>query len=150
MPLLSWIAPLYPWSIPYNVECNVRRYQVPFFWVFGMTRFESESRAGLKFIEYCIFLSNNLFRQIYLKHRLDPNKSYHPRFEWIWNSCLWRDTPELEPHHQMQFGVIPFFRGGILLLISEYRLHIVVPTVLYFKIMPMIQYVFVQTWVVLH
>ena len=26
-----WIAPLYPWYIPYNAECEVRQYQVPFF-----------------------------------------------------------------------------------------------------------------------
>ena len=25
-----WIAPLYPWSIPYNAECKARRHQVPF------------------------------------------------------------------------------------------------------------------------
>ena len=29
---IPWIAPLYPWYVPYNAE-----YQVPF-WVFGMTR----------------------------------------------------------------------------------------------------------------
>ena len=26
-----WIAPLYPWYVPYNAECKARRYQVPFF-----------------------------------------------------------------------------------------------------------------------
>ena len=26
-----WIAPFYPWSIPYNAECKARRHQVPFF-----------------------------------------------------------------------------------------------------------------------
>ena len=26
-----WIAPLYPWYIPINAECEARRYQVPFF-----------------------------------------------------------------------------------------------------------------------
>ena len=26
-----WIAPLYPWSLPYNAECLARRHQVPFF-----------------------------------------------------------------------------------------------------------------------
>ena len=26
-----WIAPLYPWSVPYNAECYARRHQVPFF-----------------------------------------------------------------------------------------------------------------------
>ena len=26
-----WIAPLYPWYVPYNAECYARRYQVPFF-----------------------------------------------------------------------------------------------------------------------
>ena len=26
-----WIAPLYSWSIPYNAECQARRYRVPFF-----------------------------------------------------------------------------------------------------------------------
>ena len=26
-----WIAPLYPWYIPYNAECWARRHQVPFF-----------------------------------------------------------------------------------------------------------------------
>ena len=26
-----WIAPLYPWYIPYIAECRARRYQVPFF-----------------------------------------------------------------------------------------------------------------------
>ena len=26
-----WIAPLYPWSLPYNAECKARWYQVPFF-----------------------------------------------------------------------------------------------------------------------
>ena len=26
-----WIAPLYPWSIPYNAECLASRHQVPFF-----------------------------------------------------------------------------------------------------------------------
>ena len=25
-----WIAPLYPWYLPYNAECNAKRYQVPF------------------------------------------------------------------------------------------------------------------------
>ena len=29
--LLPWIAPLYPWSAPYNAECYARRHQVPFF-----------------------------------------------------------------------------------------------------------------------
>ena len=28
---LSWIAALYPWSIPYNAECKARWHQVPFF-----------------------------------------------------------------------------------------------------------------------
>ena len=26
-----WIAPLYPWSVPYNAECYARRHQVAFF-----------------------------------------------------------------------------------------------------------------------
>ena len=26
-----WIAPLYPWYVPYNAECSARQYQVPFF-----------------------------------------------------------------------------------------------------------------------
>ena len=26
-----WIAPLYSWYVPYNAECQARRYQVPFF-----------------------------------------------------------------------------------------------------------------------
>ena len=26
-----WIAPLYPWYVPYNAECSARRCQVPFF-----------------------------------------------------------------------------------------------------------------------
>ena len=26
-----WIAPLYPWYLPYCAECYARRYQVPFF-----------------------------------------------------------------------------------------------------------------------
>ena len=25
-----WIAPLYPWYVPYIVECEVKKYQVPF------------------------------------------------------------------------------------------------------------------------
>ena len=28
---IPWIAPLYPWSVPYNAECLARRHQVPFF-----------------------------------------------------------------------------------------------------------------------
>ena len=28
---VPWIAPLYPWSLPYNTECWARRLQVPFF-----------------------------------------------------------------------------------------------------------------------
>ena len=31
------IAPLYPWRVPYIAEFEARRYQVPFFFVFGMT-----------------------------------------------------------------------------------------------------------------
>ena len=26
-----WIAPLYPWYVPYNAECSARIYEVPFF-----------------------------------------------------------------------------------------------------------------------
>ena len=26
-----WIAPLYPWNVPFNAKCKARRYQVPFF-----------------------------------------------------------------------------------------------------------------------
>ena len=33
-----WIAPLYPRYEPHIVVCKARRYQVPFFKVFGMTR----------------------------------------------------------------------------------------------------------------
>ena len=40
-----WISPLYPWSLPYNAECKARRYQVPFFKIFGMTRPGIELRA---------------------------------------------------------------------------------------------------------
>ena len=28
---IAWIAPLYPWSLPYNGECLAKRHQVPFF-----------------------------------------------------------------------------------------------------------------------
>ena len=28
---ISWITPLYPWSLPYSAECWARRHQVPFF-----------------------------------------------------------------------------------------------------------------------
>ena len=28
--LFPWIAPLYPWNLPYNAECLARRYPVPF------------------------------------------------------------------------------------------------------------------------
>ena len=27
----SWFAPLYPWSVPFNVECQARWHQLPFF-----------------------------------------------------------------------------------------------------------------------
>ena len=37
-----WIAPLYPWFLPYNAECWARKHQVLFFWVFGMTRLRIE------------------------------------------------------------------------------------------------------------
>ena len=33
-----WIAPLYPWSLPYNAECQARKHQVTFFLVFCMAR----------------------------------------------------------------------------------------------------------------
>ena len=32
------MAPIYPGSLPYNVECQAVQHQVPFFKVFGMTR----------------------------------------------------------------------------------------------------------------
>ena len=41
---IPWIAPLYPWSLPYNAECLAKRNQVPFF-EFGMTRPEIEPRS---------------------------------------------------------------------------------------------------------
>ena len=28
---IPWIAPLYPWSVPFNAECSARQRQVPFF-----------------------------------------------------------------------------------------------------------------------
>ena len=40
-----WNAPLYPWYVPYFDECYARRYQVPFFKVFGMTWPGIESRS---------------------------------------------------------------------------------------------------------
>ena len=39
------IAPLYPWYISYNAEYWARRYQVPFFLAFGMTRPEIEPQS---------------------------------------------------------------------------------------------------------
>ena len=35
---IPWIASLYSWSLPYNAEFLAQRYQVTFFWVFGMTQ----------------------------------------------------------------------------------------------------------------
>ena len=29
--IIPWIAPLYPWSLPYNAECSAKQHQVPFF-----------------------------------------------------------------------------------------------------------------------
>ena len=40
-----WIAQIYPWSIPYNAECQARRRRVPFFWVFDMTRHGIEPQS---------------------------------------------------------------------------------------------------------
>ena len=28
---VPWIAPVFPWSLPYNCECKARQHQVPFF-----------------------------------------------------------------------------------------------------------------------
>ena len=39
---IPWIAPLYPWSLPYNAECLARQHQVPFFLIFGMIWLEIE------------------------------------------------------------------------------------------------------------
>ena len=40
-----WIALFYPWYVPYNAECSVRLHQVPFLWIFGMSRPEIKPRS---------------------------------------------------------------------------------------------------------
>ena len=42
---IHWIAPLYPWSVPYNAEWLSKAASSTIFWAFGMTRPGIKSRS---------------------------------------------------------------------------------------------------------
>ena len=77
--LLPWIAPLYPWTLPYIAECLSKAESSTIFRVFGMTRTGDwtpvlpdywRTLCSLdRLIEICPFMCNNVFSRFRLLWR---------------------------------------------------------------------------------
>ena len=76
---ISWIAPLYPWSLPYNAECLTRWNQVPFFSslppVFSMTLLGIEPQSPEPLANILLIRPTN---------RCDSIRYYQSSTEWTW------------------------------------------------------------------
>ena len=70
-----------------------------------------KNRFGNNNLEWLIYHKTkpNQTKPIYFTHRLDPNRYYHSGTESNYKEEVFYilQTPRLEPHHRMQFSVIP-------------------------------------------
>ena len=104
-----WIALLYPWSVPYNAECLARRYQVSFFWVFGMARPGIETQypaplakilPNLPMADICMYVyPQHKHTNVYMHLPTPLHEQCVYMCEYIYIYILWR---HLRCNHYMQ------------------------------------------------
>ena len=131
-----WIAPLYPWSLPYNAECQAKYHFMSLWYVSTwdwIPVFQTVGGYSTHYTNYNYFIifihfHSYMILSIIIEWEWFFNRSICPlamiltvtnNFVWVnlWIIALkgfskFSRSPEMEPHYCIQFSVIEYANWG--------------------------------------